>query len=180
MNRMTATLAVALGLPLAAQAQAPGLGVRINGDVGSTLYVPVKVNDAFMIEGTLSYLHFKNDAGVGNLSSYRTTSTEVGAGFFWLKSLGESTRLYAGPRVSYGKASTVYGATPEQRADSKGWTVAPTLGVEYFPLRNISIGGEIGASYGHATGDRSDFTGNQSVKSTQASTVSSVILRYYF
>ncbi|HJW34933.1 MAG TPA: hypothetical protein VJ505_16405 [Holophagaceae bacterium] len=177
---MTATLAVALGLSLAARAQAPGLGVRINGDAGSTLYVPVKVNDAFMVEGTLSYLHFKNDTGAGTLSSYRTTSTEVGAGFFWLKPLGESTRLYAGPRVSHGKASTVYGGAPEQRADSQGWTVAPTLGVEYFPLRNVSIGGEIGASYGHATGDRSDFTGHQSVKSTQASTVSSVILRYYF
>lgn len=178
MNRSTAILAAALGLSLAGQAQEAGVGVRLNGTAGATLYAPLKLNDAFMLEGTLSHQQFKEETtpAAGSTTTFETKATEVGVGLFWLKGLGESTRAYAGPRLSYGKESTTSGL----RADSQGFTVTPTLGVEYFPVRHVSLGGEIGLAYGHQTGHATDVSGEASTRKTQAYTVSSVVLRYYF
>ncbi len=171
---------VLLGSALGARAQEVGIGMNWRGGPG--ILIPVKVRENLMLEGSIAFSDntYTYKDVLANTQENSTKETSFGVGVFWLKPTGDSTRAYIGPRIAYNQYKTSdesYGTKLESKTNT--WSIAPTLGIEYFPVKNVSIGGEVGLSYAHATGS-SSFAYADLVKGHSVSTTSSVMIRYYF
>jgi hypothetical protein len=171
---------VLLGCALSAQSQDVGIGMKWNGGTG--ILIPVKLNENLMLEGSVAYSDSSDTYNGGYFGNSDHTYKEMsyGVGLFWLKPMGDSVRAYLGPRVAYNQYKTTFESSGV-RSDSQTntWSVAPTLGFEYFPVKHLSLGGEVGLSYAHVAGTPDSGSGGL-VKAHALSTTSSVLIRYYF
>lgn len=183
--RMAAAAAwAALGIAGVCHAGDVGIGVSLKAN-DSAVYVPWTLGPHLMLEGRLEYQRNSDEFsnfGQGT-TEIKTTTYSLGAGLFGQRRLTESTRLYAGGRLSYLDAQQEQGPTPWGTViedHRHGWAVAPTLGVEYFPIKQLSVGAEVGISYAKLNGTNSGVGPNASISSSSTSTVSALIVRYYF
>jgi hypothetical protein len=182
MKMATAAFCAAFAATGACQAGDLGIGVSVKSN-DSAVYLPFKVAPHLMLEGRLEY---QRDArsdeipGVGP-DTENATSCSLGAGCFGLSQLSESTRLYAGGRLSYvanrNEMNAPFGSSTIRE---HGWSVAPTVGVEYFPIKQLSVGAEVGLSYARLTGTLSSGGMDADTTRNHTSTESALIVRYYF
>lgn len=149
-----------------------GIGVSVKSN-DSTIYVPIDFDKTFRLEPFFTHSKLKSSSwGYAD----NAEMVHVGAGFFGLKSLGESVSLYYGGRLSYLHldADSNYAPTPYQDADGDGYRVAPTFGFEYALNKYLAIGGEAGWFHEDIS---SDFGGRDE---TRSGTETRLILRLRF
>lgn len=180
MRNIAAVGIALLASTFTAHAQEAGIGMWWNGGPG--ILVPVKVGEHLALEGLLSFQEDNRNVQFnGSTFEDRWKSESIGVALFWQRSEGESARFYAGPRIAYIRSAQAYIDQLGQRSDSTshGWSVAPTMGMEYFPIKRVSIGAEVGLSYSSTSGTANGNLGGV-VKARDLSTTSSVVIRYYF
>ncbi len=170
-------------LSLSCSAVEFGLGIAItNNDQG--IYVPVNFTDRFRTEFSATY-ESADDTNEVTATELRTI--EAGIGLFLLKEIHEKTQLYYGCRFLYIDTDQRHRVRDfdyhYQKMDGNGYAVVPTLGVEYFLGRHISLGGEIEYSYGKMDIDYEsnivdvdDHDGEQTASGLDGR----VVLRFYF
>ena len=183
--RMAAAAAwAALGITGACRAGDVGIGVSLKSN-DSAVYVPWKLSPYLMLEGRLEYQRGSDETtnpGLGS-TAFRRTTYSLGAGLFGQRQLGDATRLYAGGRLSYldeKQEQGPYSPGVDFEDRSHGWAVAPTVGVEYFPIKQLSLGAEVGVSYAKLNGTASMGGPDARTSASSTSTVSALIVRYYF
>jgi hypothetical protein len=174
-------IAALCGISVTAAAEV-GLGVSIRSN-DSTIYVPIEIGDSFRIEPLLRYARSKSESTTSGFrleSDSRTYS--IGTGLFALTSLGESITLYYGGRLSY-MSQRASGTSLEMgpfgpsyltiRSEADGFSVAPTVGLEYHLAKFFSIAGEAALTH-------TDIDGDDNLESKTTSTTSNIVFRYRF
>lgn len=162
-----------------------GVGVSIDGD-RSTIYVPIRLTDRFHLEGSLSYDHRESKISYSDddegTQTLKATSTRVALGGYWSQPLKGDFSLYMGPRIGFASISQSQ-SRGERLIDSKikTWSLAPVAGVEYYPLKNLSISAEASFVYEHSYGSHnteSSLVASENDHYTYTDTA--LIFRYYF
>lgn len=137
-----------------------GVGADVNNG-NATVYVPIKVSDGFRVEPYFS--NQKSDQE----NSFNSRQTEIGLGLFNVSNLSDKTNLLLGARASYIRHH-YYDESLE------GYSVAPTLGFEYFPVQNISLGADVSYVYSKLDGKGSTDD------ITSSGTRTAVSVKFYF
>lgn len=180
-------LVCTLGLASAARADV-GLGV---GSDGGTLFVPI-TGSGLLIE---PFFRYANVSSSIDREHQHGTAKTAGIGLFRRTAAQENFEVYYGARIAYLREETrsalvdpITGdSLGEQRREDDGYSVAPTVGVQFHLTRRLAVGGEIGWRYTDRSGD-SVTSLNQSPQPIQSSdrserrreAHSEIILRFFF
>ena len=166
-----------------------GLGVSMwSSSSPRTIFVPIRVKN-LLLEGSLSVGHSNQDSS-SSTSTYRYDSSNTfispGIGVFGIKPITDNSHAYFGARIAYlytkGAQDRIDTSTTDRyEAKSTGYSIEPTIGVEYFPIKHMSIGGEISYYYSKETVSAT-ATPNQSSLShySGSGAISNIIIRWYF
>ncbi len=187
MKRITIGMLLSAGSLFQASAGDIGLGVSLKANEGS-IYVPYQIGAGMLVEGNLRYTRQDSSgAGPDHISeSFSSSSQSEGVGLFHLRQLGDKNRLYLGSRLFYvrDRASRDMQYGDRLTSTRSGWGITPTLGYEYFPVRHLSVGGEVGWSHTWFRGSDPAFSpdgiGTFRSRGTATGTTSSIIVRAYF
>ena len=182
---LTALVVCVFSLPFHAAEFGIGASIKQNE---STIFAPIKFNDKFKIEGLFvhSATKQKNSYDNADITKNETNSYSIGMGFYFTKSNTNSINTYYGIKIGYTRITTKYttiGANPGEifvsEFDGNGHYVMPAAGFEYFPIKNISIGAEIGYNFYNSDGS-DNFNSRSKTSYTETGTITNVIIRYYF
>ncbi len=137
-----------------------GVGVEV-GEGRNAIYVPINVSEGFRIEPYFS--NYKSEQG----DDYNSRQSELGLGLFRVSKLSDKTNLLLGARAAYAE-NNFYDE------DMDGYSVAPVLGFEYFPVNNISLGADVSYVYTKLEDDNSDDD------LTTSRTKTAINVKFYF
>lgn len=170
-----------MGLAPHARAVDFGIGVSVKNNENS-LFLPLRLNENWLLEGQLQAMKTRQTVdGTEPAYGYTNSYLRAGLGIFWTRKVAEKTHLLMGSRFSHIKR-TFGGFGSEDTAS--GWDVAPTAGLEYFPVRWFSIGGEVAYGFERIKGNNSwhlPVAGESpSYRTRSQETRSAIILRAYF
>lgn len=148
-----------------------GLGVSARSDE-ATIYVPVEVS-SFRVE---PYLLWRK-AAVDGFSEGESRTTALGVGGFGLFEVREQVRSYVGARIGWfeNHSHTTSGSFSSS-STQRGYTVQPTLGLEYLITDRISLGAETYLDYSSYENDTVGFESD----SESISTGNRLLLRLMF
>ncbi len=144
-------------------AQEVGLGVSAQGD--RTIYMPIKINEGLRLEPSIYYYKSKDTGEFSGTSE----DYELLVGFFNLRQQSDKSKIYYGARVGYSANHYTYNSVHEH---FEGYKIAPTIGLEYLLVENLTVAGDVSFSYSNRNGD--DRTREYT------STDSELSVRYYF
>lgn len=152
MKNIVAAVMAALCWVSACGAVEAGIGFSTKNRSYS-IYMPVKLNDIWVVEGVVSSSRNKYNNVEGGSYSYGSYRNHAfGVGVFWRRSVVEKTYFYVGSRFERftGGGTTGLNASfvaYETEYRLSGNSISPTVGFEYFPTRNISLGADVGYRY---------------------------------
>lgn len=183
LNLGLVSLACVCALSLSCSAAEFGIGIAAN-DNDQGIYVPIDFADRFRAELSAAYVSREDK---DEMTEAELCMTEAGIGLFLLTEIHERTQLYYGCRFLYIDFDQEQRMRDDgdryQKMSGKGYGIAPTLGVEYFLGRHISLGGEVEYYYEkmdtdhtYSYADITDRDGEQ----TDSGLDSRVVLRFYF
>lgn len=181
-----ATLVVCVfSMPLHAVEFGIGASIKQNEN---TIFAPIKFNNKFKIECLVFHSSTKQKNSYANtdLMKNETDSYSIGMGFYFTKSNTNNMNTYYGIKIGYTRTMTKYttiGANPGEifvsEFDGNGHYIMPAAGFEFFPIKNIFIGAEIGYNFYNSDGsDKSNSISKTSF--TEIGTTTNIIIRYYF
>lgn len=158
-----------------------GIGISGTSD-DQRIYFPINITDSFRTELSLAVSTAeleRNDAKQEN------DLADMGVGLFLTKTVYEKTKLYYGSRFTYmyGKIKYRYTDSNDNASyDQNGYSIAPTIGLEYYITDHISLGGEAEYSYRKLDIDADTGTDvrDRDTKQTITGTTGRVVLRYFF
>lgn len=133
----------------------------ISGPSAIAFYMPINVTNKFRLEPSIGLFSMSSSTTTTPISqlsgSIETTSYDASVFTFGIRGLfisplSNSLSLYFGPRLEFGFVSSTYediyalqdNKTTETETDV---TIGGIIGVEYFPIRKFSLGGEINLNY---------------------------------
>jgi hypothetical protein len=196
MKKLTYILLMIVGiLSNSTMAAEYGIGVGF-GQNANTIYIPIKLSPDITLEpyitvgkdsskSTLTaapnYPYF-NNATSSSSSSY----AGYGLGVFAKRGVTDSGEIFGGARLAYVKSKQTDQSNGNTFTDQNitseytGYILAPTVGVEYFFQKNISMGAEVSAAYSNIKSkyDTPNYSTESRGTSTRTSTM--ISLRYYF
>ena len=148
-----------------------GLGVSLDSD-NNTIYIPYDLSETIRIEPSLSYSKSYNN-------SSDTNSLEAAIGLFKKQEIVQKMNALVG----YIRFESDYdGSAVNSQTDGNGYSIAPTLGFEYYLTDNFSVGAEASVRYMKSEVEIKDSsstkTNSYDTSSTQTNTSAS--LRFYF
>lgn len=170
-----AALAAALALAGTASAQEASKGNRFGFGVGlptselaglfaggvssglvPQIYLPINVTPAFRIEPQFGILTLSEDGDLGSDASYVT----LGAGAFYVASLGQQADLYVGPRLllAFFREENPTGVGTE-KISRDDWFLAAALGGEYMPHPRVAVGAEVQLGRWSIGDEKTEFPG---------------------
>jgi len=159
-------LAALLLLPAIAHGADVGLGASLR-DSDATLFVPIERTPAVRIEPFFSWYKEDEDGpGSGSLESLT-----AGLGMFRKFEIRDRAQVYLGGRVGFSQFKFRTSAGPDQ--DSEGYTLEPTLGIEYRLVDQVAIAFEALAFYRNSSGQGG-------TDSDSFGTSNRILLRAYF
>jgi hypothetical protein len=126
------------------QATTTGVGVSVQED-GGTIYIPIDLYDWLRIEPTFGFLRSEDNdfytvSNSPGTSESTTTEFDFGIGVFGRSTLRDQLQVYYGARLNY---SYYKYEAPFFEFKYYGYTIAPTLGLEYFIAERFSVGAEV-------------------------------------
>ena len=146
------------------------------------IYIPVTLTKNFRIEPRFGIYSFSNETSTSLTPSQPSkddiTLTNIGLSVEYLFPVGERFQLYAGPRAGLNfisETSSYYGYTgypaygniTTTRSETD-FMISGVFGAEYFPLRELSVGGEIDFNY--VSFGNPDYTETPTSSATQGTT----------
>jgi hypothetical protein len=145
MNKVWCFIFTTFFLPSVVQAAQFGFGLSAKSD-DTSIYLPVIIGKV-MIEPSIRWHDFEFDF---DFYKQKIKEKEFGLGVFGLHSLQESLQIYYGGRFSYVREKRtildydhydywVYSFSSK----TDGYRIAPTLGFQYFIMRQLAIAGEV-------------------------------------
>lgn len=177
---------LATALASSAQAVQYGLGTSIND---SQLYMPINVSETFRVEPAVYFSNNESSKDDEYRSSSDRSYVRLTSGFFKLSQLSERTSTFVGSRVGlirydYKSEDNNSRYTSYER----GFIIEPTVGFEFFPIKNFSISGEASvyfsrtketnsSSYEFSSGENSNYHDEYSNETGSRTLVS---VRMYF
>jgi hypothetical protein len=121
------------------------------------IYFPLTLTRHFRLEPRFGIYSFTNEIsnsqGLSQPSKNDLTFTNIGLSVEYLIPTGEKFQLYVGPRASLNfitQTYTNYGYNGEAitvTQSEKDFMISGIFGAEYFPLSELSIGGEVDFNY---------------------------------
>jgi hypothetical protein len=188
-----------LALPTVAFADI-GIGASFKSNEAG-IYVPITITPRILIEPYFRYRDSEDElalAGVaesGVDSSF--SSVSVGAGVFGISKLGDAVDFYYGARAAYLREESTSAAliispiflpsvpAPTQESDFDGYSIAPTLGFQYYLTDRLSLGAEVRWEFSDVSGTimSTGSSGSESeieLSQRENSTRTDVLLRFYF
>ncbi|MCU7843508.1 MAG: porin family protein [Candidatus Thiodiazotropha sp. (ex Monitilora ramsayi)] len=154
-----------------------GLGVSAKSN-DAWVYLPINMSDNFRIEPALRYY---KDEQTDDIASRETTLFEISVGLFRKSKLTQNTGIYYGGRLGYIQEETSLSSTySNMDFDTDGFSIAPTIGFEYFFTDNFSVGAE--AEWFYRDLDGSEWNGGTQSNFDKETTGTStrLILRFNF
>lgn len=144
-------------------AQQISAGVSVQG--GRTFFTSVDLSETLRIEPSIYYSKEKSSGDNPNKYEY----IELLTGLFKLKNYSEKSKLFYGARVGY---SAYHHRNYSGDEHFEGYKIAPTMGLEYLLVEDITLSGEVSFNYSNENGNA------ETKESTYTDTELSV--RYYF
>jgi len=179
-------VAGALGGAAAGASADVGIGTQFDGMNTYGINVPIRLG-AITIEPEIissSDSEKYHNATSGNNQQWGGSNTSVGTGIYLRKEVAPSTEIYYGARVgmySWNNKNTSPGFYYSDK--ESGYYLAPTVGAEYFFVKKVSIGLDLGLNYSKGTEKLvvpSWFAGTDTYDRTSLSTTTRLMLRAYF
>jgi hypothetical protein len=138
-------------------------GVSVQG--GRTVFASIDLSETLRIEPSIYYSKDRSSGDSPNKYEY----IELLTGFFKLKNYSEKSKLFYGARAGY---SAYHHRGYSGSEHFEGYKIAPTMGLEYLLVENITLSGEVSFNYSNENGNA------ETRESTNTDTELSV--RYYF
>lgn len=152
-----------------------GVGLSVQNSDG-VIRLPINISDTWRIEPSLRYSAYEQDGGFPDGDS---KYMELDVGIFKKKMIADKVALLYGAKVGYLKSRSTYNEGESVNKED-GYSIAPTLGVEYNIMENFSIGGEIGLQYYNSDGSEDDFGDDVDTSKKYISTQTGISVRYFF
>ena len=192
-------LAIVLLLFAVPAAADVGIGASLSSD-SRIAYLPLNLWSRFRLEPYLRAQKLESRASSPDTQNppgdFSSDAQTLGVGIFGQSSPRDRVSIYYGARLAYERResdviSLVLGPAspfiepPTQRRKSDGYTIVPTLGLEYFFTDRLSIGAEVGWEYTELddTITRTDTSGDVQTITTETDTQdtqTNIVLRFYF
>ena len=155
-----------------------GIGISLESR-DQIIYLPINITNNFRTELSFRYASSENET-----SSYTSEddNLEIGIGLYAIKKLYEKTQLFYGCNFLYydsGYESSYTSPPSSSSGDYTSYTIAPTLGIEYFVTDHISLGGKAEFYYADAEVEYSSNPSSNSDR-TFMGTNTNLAFRYYF
>lgn len=186
-------------LPMAAIADI-GIGASFKSNEAG-IYLPITITPRVFVEPYFRYNYRDTEStlsgGAESNSDSSFTSLSVGAGIFGVSKLGDAVDFYYGARAAYlrQESSSTFllinsvpnpsFALPTQEFDADGFSIAPTIGFQYFLTDRLSLGAEARWEFSELSGTSTN-TGTAGTetridqKTRQSDTRTDILLRFYF
>ncbi len=150
-----------------------GAGATENG---STVYIPIQVplnGNFILLEPSLSYS--KNADGLYGIINGNIRESEYGVGLFWGRPVTKNIDFLMGGRVAY----VAYEKT--HTIDLDGFSIAPTVGVEYNVNSHITIGGFVDYRYTRIEGTEPSYpVPSVETKEEEFKANTNLFVKFYF
>lgn len=168
-----------------------GLGVSAKSDEGF-IYLPIKIGSSMIAEPYIGYHntdHSEKPKEFGYDDGYSYSRQFYGIGLFWTHEIKDRFSAYYGLRTAYVKSSTDYISNGYSiSADSiSGFSVSPTLGIEYRISESFSASIEAEWNYYRYDGKQTVDTGapehyieRSDVVDKGQNTGTRFLIRYFF
>lgn len=155
-----------------------GIGIEINSDL--KIYFPIKTSN-LLIEPSIAVEDQKLSSTSNTSSStFETKDIELSIGLFKNTEQSDKTYFYYGARLGYIKTERKTIATTTLLVvKESGYTIAPTIGIEHYLTKGLSIGLETALKYSDTDGD-TIATSSTNTSRRAYDTVAAVIARYKF
>jgi hypothetical protein len=173
---------IASSATLPASASEFGVGVVHWGE-NWTVLLPIKTA-GLMLEPEIYYNKVKDDTTTtftSTTDSFKGARYGLATGIYARSELAASFEGYFGGRVGltrYKTDSTSGISTTTVRADS--WFIAPTAGLQYYFIKQFSIGIDVGLVYESADQKIQSSTSEQTSDTKSLDTLTRILLRGYF
>jgi hypothetical protein len=148
-----------------------------------TVLLPIKTAD-LMFEPEIYYNRVKDETTItvpSTTDSFKGVRYGLATGIYARNELAASFEGYFGGRVGltrYKTDDTFGTSTTTVRADS--WFVAPTAGLQYYFIKQFSIGVDVGLVYERADQKVQSNTSEQTSDTKSLDTLTRILLRGYF
>jgi len=169
--------------PSTAKESTFGIGVGINDYF--TIQFPIET-EGYLIEPSISIFQ-RNEDNSSPLEIYKNDYEETRAvvGVFKHISKSEKIQYFYGIRLGYVSSKSNYSrvtslTNSSSKTETDGYLIAPTLGAQYYFIKNMSIGIDVSFTYTDKDGERIDNTVVSEIGLTEYATESEIVLRYYF
>lgn len=189
----TIVIVILLIVSVEAHADTTRVGVGAIIDSSAGFLLPI-VNDDWIIEPSISAKKNKTDTisltdAARSKRSSRTVT--LGAGFFKKRHMMNNTFAYYGARVGFilrktkeeREASAVLPAI-SSKSDETGYFFAPTMGVQYFFIPQLSVGIDLTFQLTKTSGDEKETSNGTTIEADAENisyaTSAEVIIRYLF
>lgn len=152
-----------------------GVGVTVSGDdEGYTIYAPINISKELRVE---PFINYESEEWEEDNTTWggEDEEIEIGVGAYKIISTSEKTNLIIGGRISYFDGGTDYDNGDEY--NQHGYTLAPVLGFEFFPIPNLSIGADIALEY---YDEKSTSNTNNTYTYSGMETQTQVNVKFYF
>jgi len=131
-----------------------GIGVSVNSQ-DRRVYMPIDVSESFRIEPQFTY--FEQSISVPTFDN-DTEYTAFSLGLFKKQKMAENFNFFLGARIGYVQDERkTESDTSMSTSDLSGYSIAPTIGFEYYVFDKLSIGGEVAWSYTDLDGEEERF-----------------------
>ncbi len=163
-----------------------GLGVTLESASSSgesMILIPVVLSSNVYIEPFYRGSSFKDKINIGpSGDEIRGNLSELGVGLFYRSPLKEKIDFYVGGRSGYVvQESSGKSVVRSNEEKLYGYSVAPTLGLQYQVAPRFWVSGEAYWNYSKVDGKRSDSLLGESERSEEVKgTGTRVVLRYLF
>ena len=170
-----------------------GFGASFKSDE-TAIYFPVHIGSRVIVE---PYFSFVDDESLAFSAKVSLEDTEIGVGLFGRVNPTEKASAYLGVRAAYIRSEqtveqeislvTPGGRTSQvvaTQTENDGYSIAPTLGFEYFIIDRLTIGAEVAWEYRDldaSVNTSSPFLpGHDKTETSSNRTRTNIILRFYF
>ena len=162
---MKTSIKIAMFMFIVSLVSVPSFADEIKAGIGasatessSTVYIPIKIpvtKNYILVEPTLSFTKDVTEQ-TGTVTN-DTRNGNYGVGVFFAQPMTDKIDFLVGGRVSYVKQTVSDEfVTHTIDTDADGYTVAPSVGIEYNVNPHIAIGGFVDYSYTKLSGTTTD------------------------
>lgn len=163
-------------------------GIGMSARSGETdIYLPIDITSQVRLEPSIQYSrseqNYSTDTAISSENSQKTYMLSLG--MFYQFRAHDSVTIYSGLRAGYFKTTSKSKTSGDFISDSSfegdGYSIVPTLGVEYWFAQSFSITGEAGYAFSEADYEDSGATiGTYKSDIETQATVTRLVLRYFF